>query len=311
MTKTTFLLGLILLLISNTLSAQSSPDFYNVKADSLKIGNIYRSYLYHIPKGVSKNPKIIFVLHGSTMTAKQMLDVTGFEFNILSDSLKNTIVVYPQGYETYWNDCRKPETDKANALNLNEMDFFKEIISKLVTANKWKHNSIFVVGFSNGGHLVYKLAKENPDFFKGFAVIGANMPVASNNDCFSSDKAVSILIANGTADPVNQFNGGDGKRGKVIPTFNSVQYWKDLMKDNEIIETKEKVPDVVKDDNSTVVIYFYKGKNSKKKVELVKIINGGHVIPNPNFSNWPKKLGNVNKDINLPKLITNFFLSVE
>lgn len=173
MTKTTFLLGLILLLISNTLSAQSSPDFYNVKADSLKIGNIYRSYLYHIPKGVSKNPKIIFVLHGSTMTAKQMLDVTGFEFNILSDSLKNTIVVYPQGYETYWNDCRKPETDKANALNLNEMDFFKEIISKLVTANKWKHNSIFVVGFSNGGHLVYKLAKENPDFFKGFAVIGA------------------------------------------------------------------------------------------------------------------------------------------
>ncbi len=317
MRKTTFLIGLILLLISNILSAQSKPDFYNIKADSLKIGNIYRSYLYHIPKGVSVNPKIIFVLHGSTMTAKQMVGMTGFEFNILADSLKDIIIVYPQGYEKYWNDCRKSATYKANTLDLNEMDFFKGIISKLTDDNNLKHNSIFVVGYSNGGHMVYKLAKENPNFFKGFAVISANLPVASNNDCSSSNKAVSILIANGTADPINPFNGGyvvvgDGKkRGEVIPTFNSVQYWKDLMVDTEIIETRNELPDAVKEDNSTVVVYSYKGKNSKKKVELVKINNGGHIVPNPNFSHWPKPLGNVNKDINLPEIITDFFLSIE
>jgi len=317
MKKTAFLLGLIILLISNIVSGQGRPYFYSTKADSLEIGGIFRSYLYHIPKDVSDNPKIIFVLHGSTMTAKQMVGMTGFEFNILADSLKDVIIVYPQGYDKYWNDCRKSATYKANTLDLNEMDFFKGIISKLETDIKFKHNSVFVAGYSNGGHMVYKLAKENPDFFKAFAVISANLPVDSNNDCFSSNKAVSILIANGTSDPVNPFNGGsvivgDGKkRGEVIPTFNCVQYWKDLMKDDEIIETRKQLPDLVKDDNSTAVVYSYKGRYSNKKVELVKINNGGHIVPNPKFTHWPQPLGNVNKDINLPKLITNFFLSIE
>ncbi len=317
MKKTILLIGLILLLICNFASAQGRPYFYSTKADSLEIDGIFRSYLYHIPKEVSANPKIILVLHGSTMTAIQMVGLTGFEFNILADSLKDVIIVYPQGYEKYWNDCRKSATYKTNTLDLNEMNFFKGIISKLERDSKIKHKSVFVVGYSNGGQMVYKLAKENPNFFKGFAVISANLPVASNNDCLSSNKAVSILIANGTADPVNPFNGGDvvvgdgKKRGEVIPTFNSVQYWKDLLEDDEIIETQKELPDVVKEDNSTVVVYSYKSKNSKKKVELVKIINGGHIIPNPKFNHWPEPLGNVNRDINLPKLITNFFLSIE
>jgi len=141
--------------------------------------------------------------------------------------------------------------------------------------------------------------------------------VDSNNDCFASNKAVSILIANGTADPINPFNGGsvvvgDGKkRGEVIPTFNSVQYWKDLMKDDEIIEIRTQLPDRVKDDHSTVVVYSYIGNNSKKKVELVKINNGGHIVPNPRFTHWPKQLGNVNKDISLPRLFIESFESIE
>ena len=83
------------------------------------------------------------------------------------------------------------------------------------------------------------------------------------------------------------------------------------MEDSKIIETRNKLPDFVKEDNSTVVIYTYEGKESRKMVELVKINNGGHIVPNPNFSHWSKSLGNVNKDINLPKIITNFFFSIE
>ena len=316
MRKSTFLLGLIFLFISSIVSAQEKPYFYNIESASLKIDNISRNYLYHIPIKVSENPKIILVLHGSTMTAKQMLGATGFEFNIFADSLEDTIVVYPQGYDKYWNDCRKFGTYKAKKLNLNEMGFFKKIISNLETSYKFKHGSIFVVGFSNGGHMVYKLAEQNPDFFKGFAVISANLPAASDNDCVASNKAVSILIANGTADPVNQFYGGETivangkKRGKVVSTFNSVGYFKELMKNDQITETK-KIVGLDNDENSTVVIYSYHGKKSKKKVELVKIVNGGHNIPNPNFSHWPKQLGNVNKELDLPKFITNYFLSLE
>ena len=100
------------------------------------------------------------------------------------------------------------------------------------------------------------------------------------------------------------------KEEKLFPLFNSVGYFKELMKNDQITETK-KIVGLDNDENSTVVIYSYHGKKSKKKVELVKIVNGGHNIPNPNFSHWPKQLGNVNKELDLPKFITNYFLSLE
>lgn len=309
--------GLSFLFLWNTSFAQDDTGIYNLKADSVMADGLYRNYIFFIPKDVKEKPKLVFVLHGSTMTVKAMLEVTGYEFNRIADSLKNVIVVYPQGYENYWNDCRKSATYKANTLNLNEMAFIKKIVSKMESVNRIKLGSIFVSGFSNGGQMVYKLAKENPDYFKGFAAISANLPVAANDDCFSTKKAVSMLIANGTTDPINPFYGGevtfgDGKeRGNVISTLNTVQYWKELLNCNEIIETKQDVNDINKDDRSTVTVYDYKCINANKKVEFIKINNGGHVLPNPHFDKWPEPLGNVNKDINLPKIILNFFKSLE
>lgn len=311
------ILGLTFLFLWNISFAQDDSGIYNVKVDSVMADSLYRNYTFFIPKDVKEKPKLVFVLHGSTMTVKAMLGVTGYEFNRIADSLKNVIVVYPQGYENYWNDCRKSATYKANTLHLNEMEFIKKIVSKMESDNKIKPESIFVAGFSNGGHMVYKLAKENPDYFKGFAVISANLPIEANDDCFSTKKAVSMLIANGTTDPINPFYGGevtvgDGKkRGKVIPTLNTVQYWKELLDCNEIIETKQDVNDINKDDNSTVTVYDYKCIKSNKKVEFIKINNGGHIVPNPHFNHWPETLGNANKDINLPKIILNFFESLE
>lgn len=164
---------------------------------------------------------------------------------------------------------------------------------------------------------MFKLAKENPTLFKGFAVINANLPLESNNDSILENKAVSILIANGTADSINPYNGGkvvwgDGKdRGSVVSTMNWVKYWKNLMICNAIIETKKQIPDIDKSDSSTVTVYDYKCEKLRKKIELIEIKNGGHIIPNPTFNAWPEYLDNVNKDINLPELILEFFDSLK
>jgi len=301
-------ISLIVLLINTTLVAQSEANFHNVKTDHIEVSDLNRSYSYYIPKGVTQNPKLVFVLHGSGMDTKTMIQATGFEFNRVADSLKNMIIVYPQGYEKAWNDCRKSVSDKAHTLHLNEMKFFKKIISNIESKNKIKPSSMFVVGFSNGGQLVYKLAKENPGFFKGFSAIGATLPIASNDNCVAKNRAVSILVANGTEDPVSPFNGGqetiDGvKKGEVIPTFNSIEYFKDLMACSKTIETKNELPGIN--------VYKNYCNNSNKIVELVKINGGGHVIPNPHFSKWPKSLGKVNQDINLPKFILDFFESIK
>ena len=292
-------------------------EHYNIEVDSVKIGNIFRSYKAFIPNDVVTQPKLVFVLHGSTMTTDRMIKVTGNEFNSDHNPSKSRIVVYPQGFENYWNDCRKSATYSTNILNIKEVDFFKTLIAGFEKNYNVDKNEIYVVGWSNGGHMVYKLAKENPSLFKGFAVVNANLPVESNNDCFSKKEPVSILIANGTADSINPYDGGkivfgDGKnRGSVISTMETIDYWKNVADCKAFIETKREVPDLDKSDSSTVTIYDYLCEKNKKKIELIEITNGGHHIPNPNFNEWAEYLGNLNRDINLPLLILEFFDSLK
>jgi len=313
--KFTFI-GVLLFLICNDCTAQTSNDIYDVKVDSLKIENINRSYSFYIPKGIKEKAKLILVLHGATMTSKLMLEYTGYEFNRLAHASKDAIIVYPQAYDNRWNDCKIALPHKAKLLDLDEASFFTAIIERFTNNNNIDKTNVFVVGFSNGGHMVYKLAKQNPDIFKGFAAIAGNIPVASNNDCFTKKIPVSILIANGTSDPIIPYLGGeimspDGtKRGKMLPTLNTLKYWTDLINCDKITLIKKELLDLNKEDNSNATIYEYECKKQNKKVQLIEIANGGHNIPNPSFESWPNSLGNVNKDINLPELIINFFNSL-
>jgi len=284
------------------------PDIYNIKEEKVKVDNLERSYLYYVPKKIIKNPKILFVLHGSTMTDKAMLGATGFEFNRLAEKTQDTIVVYPQGYENYWNDGRKSATYKANILNLNDIEFISKILKKFEKEYKISKTERFVVGFSNGGHMVYKIAMENPEMFKGYGVIRASLPVEENSDIKNNQKkGVSILIVNGTSDPVNPYNGGevivgDGKnRGKVISTKETFEYWVSLLDEKEVKK------EVLKEEGEEKNIYNTK----KKKVELISIIDGGHVVENPYYKDWDKKFGHVNEDIDLPRQVIEFFNSLK
>ncbi|SFZ98408.1 POLY(3-HYDROXYBUTYRATE) DEPOLYMERASE [hydrothermal vent metagenome] len=161
--------------------------------------------------------------------------------------------------------------------------------------------------------MVYKLAKEYPEMFQAYVAICANLPIKENNDCCDEQKAVNMMIVNGTADKINPYNGGevlvddDANRGEVVSTQHTLQQWKDLLGQESIVETKEIMKKYEEKDDTQVVIYGYRSIELLKKVVLVKIENGGHVIPNPYFSNWPKELGSVNRDINLPKYILDFF----
>jgi len=302
-------LMLLFLIIFSTLSlGAGKPDIYNIKGGAVKVDNLDRSYLYYVPKGIKKNPKIVVVLHGSIMTDKAMLGATGFEFNRLAEDTKDTIVVYPQGYEKYWNDGRKSATYKAKTLDLNDIEFISKILKKFEKEYDISKTDRFVVGFSNGGHMVYKIAMENPEMFKGYAVIRANLPVEENSDIKNNKKkGVSILIANGTSDPVNPYNGGevvvgDGKnRGKVISTEETVEYWTSLIKE------KGMKKDIFEEEGEKNVVYTTKDK----RVELISVIDGGHVVENPYYKDWDKKFGHVNEKVDLPKQIVEFFNSLK
>ncbi|MDZ7899228.1 MAG: alpha/beta hydrolase-fold protein [Arcicella sp.] len=206
--------------------------------DSLKIGEHTRSFLFHIPSNITKKPKLLFVIHGSDGTGELMVKFTDGWFGKLADERGDVIVVYPNGYKKHWNDCRKEANFDANLENIDDNTFFKEVINYFVKNYGVDTKQVFAAGHSNGGHQVFKLAKEMPQYFRKFAAVSANLPTPSNEDCFATGKPVSMLVINGTGDAINPYNGGevvlpgDAKRGNVISTNETMNYWAGLAKIN-------------------------------------------------------------------------------
>jgi polyhydroxybutyrate depolymerase len=68
----------------------------------------------------------------------------------------------------------------------------------------------FAFGFSGGAHLALRLALETPDLLTAITAVGANLPAPSGNDCRLRDAemAPSLLLINGSADPINPWEGG-------------------------------------------------------------------------------------------------------
>jgi polyhydroxybutyrate depolymerase len=317
-TKVIYTLLVILILIAGCAHylLQWNP-FKPLYSTTIQINNMERKFYYYVPSGVSANPKLIFVLHGSKMTAMEMIIATGHQFNKLADESKNVIIVYPEGYKKSWNTCKMDSTREAKKLNLDDVGFIEHMINFFSTHYNINSKEVFAMGVSNGAQMCYKLAKQKPGLFKGFAAVSANLPIETNNDCFETNQPVSILVMNGTADPIEPYNGGEihlddgASHGSVVSTWQTMRYWKNLAKCDTASAKEYDFPDIDKSDNSISVKYTYINAATNKEVVLVKIINGGHNIPNPTFFLWPKVLGNVNKDINAPKIIFDYFMSLK
>ncbi len=292
-------------------------SFQPMHSSSLRVKNLRRDFYFYVPKNVAANPRLVFVLHGSGMIAKGMQVLTGRGFDKIADENRDVIVVYPQGYGRYWNDCRKAATFDARKLNIDDIGFFEGMVKYFTEKYGVDEHKVFVTGYSDGGDMCFKLAKESPDLFRGFATVAASLPIETNDDCTETRKPVSILLLNGTSDPINPYKGGtvkagDGKkRGDVMSTNNTVQYWLAVDQCDTTTKKEYTFPDINENDKSTAVKYTYDSPKTGKKVVLVKVINGGHIYVNPGFHIWPRVLGNVNKDIDTPEIIMEFFRSLQ
>ena len=308
---------LALVMVVTQLNPQTAPA---LSRDSIEVEGKYRTFEYFIPQDVKTASSLIFVLHGSEGTVTGTRWFTNYEFEKIATERKNCIIVYPEGYEKHWNDCRQDASYKANTEDINDVAFFSDMIDYFAQGFEIDAKAVFATGISNGGHMCYKLAYEVPNKIKGIASFGANIPQKTTNDCVQTDIAISVMMINGTADPINPYEGGwvvirqDSTRGEVSSTEATLNYWKDLLPCPSEFELVE-YPDTNPNENSTVTHYKYFCKDSKIRVELIKVINGGHTIPLINApylpSEWRKALGNTNKDVDAPLLVLDFFESLK
>lgn len=222
----------------------------------------------------------MFIMHGSGGNAKNIMKSATRLESIASH--EHLLIVYPDGYKNYWNECRKYATSAANKENINENAFFKAMISYFNTRYSIDTNQVFAAGFSGGGHMAYKLGLTMPDEIKAIAAVVANMPDPASSDCTSAGKPLPVLIINGTLDNVNPYNGGemfvDNKSyGVVRSSENTFDYWKTLAGYTGAA-IKQLLPDADPADQRTIESYTYSGMN-KPTVSLLKVVGGRHDYP--------------------------------
>jgi polyhydroxybutyrate depolymerase len=249
--------------------------------DSILIEGHYRSFSYNTPATDIKNGSLMFLMHGSGGSSSDMLKrSTKLQAISANDKL---LVVYPNGYQHYWNECRKYSNAAANKEDINEEAFFTAMISYFEKKYHISTNKVFAAGFSGGGHMSYKLAATIPDKIKAITAVVANFPDSASCDCKLAGKAKPVLIINGTDDQTNPYNGGEmfinnASFGVVLSTEKTFAYWAHLAGYTGIPE-KNVLPDTDPNDKKTIESYSYHQKN-KPTVTLLKVVGGHHDYPN-------------------------------
>ncbi|MGC4103537.1 CE1 family esterase [Ferruginibacter sp.] len=249
--------------------------------DSVLIEGHYRSFMYNTPTVNVTGGNLLFIMHGSGGSATDMIKRTG-KLEAIAGKEK-LLIVYPNGYQHYWNECRKYSTAAANKEDINEAAFFEAMIRYFQKKYSINTANVFAAGFSGGGHMAYKLAATMPDQFKAVTAIVANMPDSASCDCRLAGKAKPILIINGTDDKTNPYEGGEmfvnnASYGVVRSTENTFHYWAALAGYKGEPE-KKSLPDTDPSDQKTIEEYSYHAKG-KPPVTLLKVVGGHHDYPN-------------------------------
>jgi polyhydroxybutyrate depolymerase len=270
-----------------------------------------RTYTYYVPKiydSIHAVPLIIN-MHGATGTsAKQQV---AEDFRKIADTA-NFIVVHPQGLnipiypgipikQNGWNvlgTVAAWDTDKVFILNL---------LDTMLTNYKINPSRIYLTGYSEGGFMSYDFACFVTSRFAAIASVSGSL-VSSHFSACAPSQSIPVMEIHGTNDGTIGYTGAG--LTTTTPVDNMIKYWVNKNNCSCVPDSIVHLPDLVDSatvDKSKVIHYIYQGAKRGDRVELYKVLNGGHQIPSAPPVPTSYGNGNTNEDFTAAKEIWRFF----
>ena len=272
----------------------------------ISVNGVKREYLVYKPSSLAPKSKYPLVLdfHGGGGNASGM--EKSFGFDDFADE-KKFIVVYPEGLNKGWNDGR---TEGKARHTGEDVAFINLLIDRLTREDNVDSSRVYAAGISNGAFFSIYLACKLDGKLRAIAAVCGNI-LEDNSDSFALPKPISLLLINGTGDPLVKYEGGAilserSNRGRSMSTDFTITKW--LRADNINVQpVKEPIPDIDRNDGCTATKYIYSDAKDSLSVVLIKIDNGGHTWPGgkqylPKFI-----IGKVCRDFDASEVIWNFF----
>jgi polyhydroxybutyrate depolymerase len=278
---------------------------------TLTLDGLERSYLVHVPpqalaRDRTQATPIVIALHSGGGRARAFSTFTGF--NKLADA-DGFIVAYPEGIEGNWNDGRSRVGNRALVDNIDDVGFILAIAQALAKDFAVDPKRVYVVGMSSGGVMALRAACDAADKIAAVAAVAAALPVRMKPLCNPS-APISVLIMNGSEDPVMPWRGGEirlglERLGRVISTDDTMTFWAEH---DGCVTTPavEDLPDKDPGDN-TVVRRSVFPQCQAAEVVLYTVDRGGHTWPGGPQYLPQAAVGRVTKDIDATAVIWDFF----
>jgi polyhydroxybutyrate depolymerase len=266
-----------------------------------------RTFIVHAPASVLKQKpaSLVFVFHGGGGNGEKTARLTHFDREA---DRQGFIVVFPDGLYKNWNDGRNADVSREHEEQIDDVGFVVAIIDTLQKVYTIDPRRIYATGISNGAFFSHYLAAHRSDLFAAIAPVSGGIAIPFDK-VFHPLQPVSVLIIQGTDDPLVPYEGGGvlrGRRGSLIPTVEAVRKWvmADRCTDSPVVE---KLPDRDREDGCTEVRTCWTFCAHGTVVELLRIEGGGHTWPGGAQYLPAWLIGNVCRDFDATEEIWKFF----
>jgi polyhydroxybutyrate depolymerase len=248
---------------------------------------------------------LVLVFHGGRGDGAGVERLTGFD--ALADR-EGFLVAYPDGVGKQWNDGREVADFETFREHVDDVAFVSALIDAIAKAHPMDAKRVFATGISNGGLFSHYLAARLSHRVAAIAPVAGGIAEPFRAS-FKPERPVSVLMMNGTEDPLVPYGGGGvagGKHGSVIDTDEAARLWiaaDGCAKDPATETLSDRDPK----DGCRVVRSRWSGGRDGAEVVLYKFEGGGHTWPG-GAQYLPKLLiGRVCRDVDATKVIWDFF----
>ena len=259
-----------------------------LESETLVHDGLTRWYDLYVPDGLAATPvPLLLVLHGGTQSNDVLRSGAALRLRALADD-ERFVLALPNGTSSAdgtsgpsgsfnWNDCRSDAGPAATTAD--DTGFIAALVDAIAARLPVDAERVYVAGASNGGMMAYRLALELSDRIAAVAASIANLPARS--ECVDAPAApLSVLIMNGTADPIMPWAGGQvaGNRGLVLSAEATRDFWRERLGTNPTPQHVD-FPDLDPNDAGTVSSDRYVGGREGSEVLFYTVAGGGHVPP--------------------------------
>jgi polyhydroxybutyrate depolymerase len=279
------------------IEASMAPVTHEAEAENhtLTVDGLERSYYLYRPAGLKPNAPLVFVIHGFTDNARNMMQST--KMNGVADA-RGFAVCYPQGTKddqgrTFW----EVGYSFSEKYQRNDVRFLVTLARQLQADYQLSSENTFASGMSNGAEMSIVLGLLAPETFRAVAAI-CGCVMNKTRDRMTTVPTVPALFLNGDADDTTFWHGDMEDKagwGPYLPVSGMLDLF--TAGDPGLVRQTADLPDINKTDGSRVQATTWSNAATGRQVVFYKVIGGGH--------DWPGARGN--QDLDASAEIGRFF----